>query len=169
MSWSPRFSKLIKLLPLTWFSNLVNLLPSEQLEISGTGRLGLQGAVEEDQVLWWSLGGTSTALCPPSPPSWVAPALHSCTVGQGSRCHQWGRRAECQVPPTLGFWGFGTGELVTGSSDPCHLPAPASSCCAGSWPPAGLQRGPWCRMLAGAPHHQHRPSVFWKSHFLFFD
>lgn len=67
MSWSPWFSELIKLLPLTWFPDLVNFLPSEQLEISSTDRLGLQRAAEEDVVLWRSSGGTSAEPLPVVP------------------------------------------------------------------------------------------------------
>lgn len=183
MSWSPRFSELIKLLPLTWFPNLVNLLPSEQLEISSRDRLGLQRAAEGDGVLWRSSGGTSAEPLPlhPFPAGW---SQHHAAApwGRGSGHGQQDRRAGYQVPPTMGFLGSGTGELTAGNSNPCQTPTSASGSHAGTWPPAGLRQrpmaqgtgwspspSPWHRALVGAPHHQHCPRVFWESHFLFFD
>lgn len=74
VSWSPRFSKLIKLLPLTWFPNLVNLLPSEQLEISSRDRLGLLRRT-------WCLGRAPGASAQPSSvPIFIS---HPGTHGEG--------------------------------------------------------------------------------------
>lgn len=113
------------------------MLPLEQLEISSTGRLGLQRAAQEHGVL------RTSSL--PSPPQ----------LG-GHRAALWGRavgtarRAGWQVLPAVASVSFGAGEVAARS--PCHLPSSASS----SW------------ALLRAPHHQRRPRVFWKSHFLSF-
>lgn len=105
VSRSPRFSKLIKLLLLTWFPNLVNLLPSEQLEISSTDMLGLQKAAEEDGVLWQSSGGTSTDPLPLCP----LPARRS----QHRGAALWGRGQGKQGIGCALPWDFGVLALVS--------------------------------------------------------
>lgn len=115
----PMVQQLIELLPLTWFPNLVHLLPLEQLEISSTDRLGLQRAAQEDGQRWWSSGAPVQNLCPPIP----SPA-RGALWGRGVGTARW---AGCQGLPAVGSVRFGAGEVAARSSDPPHLPSSASS------------------------------------------